>query len=236
MRNLGPRNSQATEGSAGHSGLYLRQREHEEEKYGSRLPGRTKWRDKELRCSWAKSHLMVRYHDEEWGTPVHDDRRLFEFLILEGAQAGLSWEAILKKRENYRAAFDNFVASAVARYGQRRLEQLLADSGIVRNRLKINSAVQNARALLAVQDAFDSFDAYIWRFVSGKPRVNAWRSLKQVPTHSAESDAMSKDLKQRGFSFVGSTICYAFMQATGMVNDHVVECFRHAQLKAEGRR
>jgi len=191
------------------------------------------WRDKELRCGWAKSDLMIRYHDEEWGTPVHDDRRLFEFLILEGAQAGLSWETILKKRENYRAAFDNFNASVVARYGQRRIRQLLADPGIVRNRLKINPAVQNARTLLAVQKEFGSFDAYVWRFVGGKPRVNAWRSLKQVPAHTPESDAMSKDLKQRRFGFVGSTICYAFMQATGMVNDHVVECFRHAQLKAE---
>ena len=188
------------------------------------------------RCGWAKSDLMIHYHDEEWGAPVHDDRRLFEFLILEGAQAGLSWETILRKRENYRAAFDNFDASAVARYGERRLNQLLADPGIVRNRLKINSVVQNARSLLAVQDQFGSFDAYVWRFVSGKPRVNAWRSLKQVPASSLESDAMSKELKQRRFGFVGSTICYAFMQATGMVNDHVVGCFRHAQLKAEGTR
>ena len=236
MQNSGPRNSQASEGWADRSGLYLRHREQEEEKNGSRVPDGPRWRDKELRCGWAKSDLMIRYHDEEWGTPVHDDRRLFEFLILEGAQAGLSWETILKKRENYRAAFDNFAASAVARYGQRRLRQLLADPGIVRNRLKINSAVQNARALLAVQDEFGSFDAYVWRFVGGKPRVNAWRSLKQVPARTAQSDAMSKDLKQRRFGFVGSTICYAFMQATGMVNDHVVECFRHAQLKAEDRR
>jgi DNA-3-methyladenine glycosylase I len=178
---------------------------------------------------------MIRYHDEEWGTPVHDDRRLFEFLILEGAQAGLSWETILRKRENYRAAFDNFAVSAVARYGQRKLKQLLANPGIVRNRLKINSAVQNARAMLAIQDEFGSYDAYIWRFIGAKPRVNAWRSLKQVPARTAESDAMSQGLKQRGFKFVGSTICYAFMQATGMVNDHLVGCFRHAQLTAEGR-
>ena len=236
MQNSGPRNSQASGGWAGHSGLYLRHRGQEEEKYRSRVPEGPKRRDQELRCGWAKSDLMIRYHDEEWGTPVHDDRRLFEFLILEGAQAGLSWETILKKRENYRAAFDNFSASAVARYGHRKLRQLLADPGIVRNRLKIDSTVQNARALLAVQNEFGSFDAYVWRFVGGKPRVNAWRSLKQVPARTAESDAMSKDLKQRRFGFVGSTICYAFMQATGMVNDHVVECFRHAQLKAEGRR
>ena len=230
MQNSGSRNSQASEGSAGQSGLYSRHRGQEKDKSRSRMADRPQWRDKELRCGWAKSELMIRYHDEEWGTPVHDDRRLFEFLILEGAQAGLSWETILKKRENYRVAFDNFAAPAVARYGQRKLRQLLADPGIVRNRLKINSAVQNARALLAVQDEFGSFDAYVWRFVGGKPRVNAWRSLKQVPAHTAESDAMSKDLKQRRFGFVGSTICYAFMQATGMVNDHVVECFRHAQL------
>src|SRR5215831_9995513 len=162
------------------------------------------------RCAWAREEALQAYHDEEWGTPVHDERRLFEFLILEGAQAGLSWETILRKRENYRAAFDNFVVSAVARYRQRKLKQLLAEPGIVRNRLKINSAVQNARALLAVQDEFGSFDAYIWRFVGGRPRVNGWRSLKQVPAHTAESDAMSKGLRQRGFKFVGSTICYAF--------------------------
>jgi DNA-3-methyladenine glycosylase I len=177
---------------------------------------------------------MIRYHDQEWGTPLHDDRRLFEFLILEGAQAGLSWETILKKRENYRAAFDNFEASVIARYGQRKVRQLLADSGIVRNRLKIEAAVRNARALLAVQEVFDSFDAYLWSFVGSRPRVNAWRSLKQVPARTPESDAMSKDLRRRGFKFVGSTICYAFMQATGMVNDHVVGCFRHAQL-SQGR-
>jgi DNA-3-methyladenine glycosylase I len=235
MQNSGSRISLAPEGSAGHSDPYSRHREEEQEKCRSRVPDRPLWRDKELRCGWAKSDLMIRYHDEEWGTPVHDDRRLFEFLILEGAQAGLSWETILKKRENYRAAFDNFAASAIARYGQRKLKQLLAGPGIVRNRLKIDAAVQNARALLAVQEQFGSFDAYVWRFVGGKPRANAWRLLKQVPAHTAESDAMSKDLRQRGFKFVGSTICYAFMQATGMVNDHVVDCFRHAQLKAEGR-
>jgi len=184
------------------------------------------------RCGWAKSDLMVLYHDEEWGVPVHDDRRLFEFLILEGAQAGLSWETILKKRDNYRAAFDNFDASAVARYGQRKVRQLLTDPGIVRNRLKIDAAVQNACAVLTVQDEFGSFDAYLWEFVGGRPLVNAWRSLKQVPARTPESDAISKDLKQRGFKFVGSTISYAFMQATGMVNDHVVGCFRYAQLSS----
>ncbi len=178
---------------------------------------------------------MIRYHDEEWGAPVHDDRRLFEFLILEGAQAGLSWETILKKRENYRAAFDNFDARAMARYEQRKLRQLLADPGIVRNRLKIDAAVQNARAFLAVQEEFGSFDTYIWRFVGTKPRVNTWRSLKQVPARTPESNAMSQDLEQRRFKFVGSTICYAFMQAVGMVNDHVVGCFRRRQLTAEGR-
>jgi DNA-3-methyladenine glycosylase I len=223
------------EGSASHSGLYLRDRKQEEEKSAPAWRTDPEGPRRELRCSWAKGDLMIRYHDEEWGAPVHDDRSLFEFLILEGAQAGLSWETILKKRENYRAAFDNFDASAVARYGQRRLRQLLADPGIVRNRLKIESAVQNARALLLVQEEFGSFDAYVWRFVGGKPRVNAWRSLTQLPAHTPESDAMSKDLRRRGFRFVGSTICYAFMQATGMVNDHVLDCFRHAQLKSRGR-
>jgi DNA-3-methyladenine glycosylase I len=223
------------EGSASHSGLYLRHMKQEEEKNRARMANRPERPRRELRCSWAKSDLMIRYHDEEWGAPAHDDRSLFEFLILEGAQAGLSWETILRKRENYRAAFDNFDASAVARYGQRRLRQLLADPGIVRNRLKIESAVQNARAWLLVQEEFGSFDAYVWRFVGGKPRVNAWRSLTQVPAHTPESDAMSKDLRRHGFRFVGSTICYAFMQATGMVNDHVLDCFRHAQLRSEGR-
>ncbi len=176
---------------------------------------------------------MVRYHDEEWGAPVHDDRLLFEFLVLEGAQAGLSWETILKKREHYRTAFDNFNASVVARYREPQVRRLLADPGIVRNRAKIEAAIGNAQALLAVQKEFGHFDTYIWGFVAGRPRVNGWRSLKQVPASSPESDAISKDLKRRGFSFVGSTICYAFMQATGMVNDHLVGCFRHAQLKAE---
>jgi DNA-3-methyladenine glycosylase I len=172
---------------------------------------------------------MIRYHDEEWGVPVHDDRRLFEFLVLEGAQAGLSWETILKKRPAYRAAFDNFDAAVIARYGARKIGQLLGDPGIVRNRLKIASAVVNAKAFLAVQDEFGSFDAYVWRFVDGRPKVNAWRSLKEVPARTAESDALSKDLKRHGFTFVGSTICYAFMQATGLVDDHTVDCFRRLQ-------
>jgi DNA-3-methyladenine glycosylase I len=166
---------------------------------------------------------MVRYHDEEWGVPVHDDRKLFEFLILEGAQAGLSWETILNKRENYRKAFDGFDAAKIARYGSRKLEQLLKNPGIVRNRLKIASAVRNAQAFLRVQKEFGSFDRYVWQFVDGRPRVNPGQ---QIPARTAESDAMSKDLMKRGFNFVGSTICYAFMQAVGMVNDHAPQCFR----------
>ena len=176
-----------------------------------------------IRCSWARSDLMIRYHDEEWGVPVHDDHRLFEFLILEGAQAGLSWETILNKRENYRAAFDGFDAEKIARYDARKLAQLMKNPGIVRNRLKIASAVRNAQAFLRVQKEFDSFDRYVWQFVEGCPRVN---SGQQVPACTTESDAMSKDLKKRGFNFVGSTICYAFMQAVGMVNDHAAKCFR----------
>ncbi len=170
---------------------------------------------------------MIRYHDEEWGRPVHDDRRLFEFLILEGAQAGLSWETILKKREAYRKAFDRFDPKVVAKYGKGKVRELLRNAGIVRNRLKIEGAIRNANAFLAVRDEFGSFDAYIWKFVGGQPLVNAWRSLRQLPATTPESDAMSKDLKRRGFTFVGSTICYAFMQAVGMVNDHVVHCFRY---------
>jgi DNA-3-methyladenine glycosylase I len=177
----------------------------------------------QVRCSWASSDLMIRYHDEEWGVPVHDDRKLFEFLILEGAQAGLSWETILNKRENYRAAFDGFDVAKIARYDSRKLAQLMKNPGIVRNRLKIASAVRNAQALLRVQEEFGSFDRYIWQFVDGKPRVNSGR---QVPARTAESDAMSKDLKKRGFNFVGSTISYALMQAVGMVNDHAAQCFR----------
>ena len=169
---------------------------------------------------------MIRYHDEEWGVPVHDDRTLFEFLILEGAQAGLSWETILNKRENYRAAFDGFDAEQVAGYDRRKVAQLLKNPGIVRNRLKIASAVQNARALLRVQEEYGRFDRYVWQFVNGRPKVNVRNARNPVPARTTESDAMSKDLKKRGFNFVGSTICYAFMQAVGMVNDHVVGCFR----------
>ena len=184
-----------------------------------------------IRCGWATNDLAIRYHDEEWGVPLHRDGTLFEFLILEGAQAGLSWNTILSKRENYRRAFDGFDAEIVAGYGRRKIGQLLRDPGIVRNRLKIASAVANAQAFLRVQREFGSFDRYIWQFVGGKPRINAPTSMKQVPARTAESDAMSKDLKKRGFNFVGSTICYAFMQAVGMVNDHVVECFRYRALQ-----
>jgi DNA-3-methyladenine glycosylase I len=176
------------------------------------------------RCGWAKTELMIRYHDEEWGVPVHDDRRLFEFLILEGAQAGLSWETILKKRHANRAAFDRFEPEKIARYDARRVRKLLVDRGIVRNRLKIEAAIHNAKAFLAVQRDFGTFDAYIWQFVGGKPKQNKWCMLTQIPARTPESDTMSKDLKRRGFRFVGSTICYAFMQAVGMVNDHLVTC------------
>ena len=179
-----------------------------------------------VRCAWASNPLSVRYHDEEWGVPVHDDRKLFEFLILEGAQAGLSWDTILNKRENYRAAFHGFDPAAVARYTEADITRLLGDAGIVRNRLKINSAAGNARAFLEVQREFETFDRYIWAFTGGKPRINLWRHFGEVPARTGESDAMSRDLKKRGFRFAGSTICYAFMQATGMVNDHVLSCFR----------
>ncbi len=183
-----------------------------------------------VRCAWASGELSVRYHDEEWGVPVHDDRTLFEFLILEGAQAGLSWSTILNKRENYRKALDGFEAKRIARYDRRKVERLLRDPGIVRNKLKIASTIANAQAFLQVQKDCGSFDGYIWQFVGGKPRVNSPKSMKQVPARAPESDAMSKDLKKRGFNFVGSTICYAFMQAVGMVNDHVVDCFRYKAL------
>jgi DNA-3-methyladenine glycosylase I len=183
------------------------------------------------RCPWPVDDLYVAYHDEEWGVPVHDERTLFEFLILEGAQAGLSWHTILKKRENYRAAFDQFDPAKVARYTEAKTARLLADAGIVRNRLKIAAAIQNAKSFLAVQEEFGGFDNYIWRFVNGKPIVNHWKSMKEVPAQTAASDALSQDLKQRGFKFVGSTICYAHMQATGMVNDHLVSCFRHKELQ-----
>jgi DNA-3-methyladenine glycosylase I len=185
-----------------------------------------------IRCEWASGGLSVSYHDEEWGTPVHDDRTLFEFLILEGAQAGLSWSTILNKRENYRKAFDRFDPNRVARYDRRKIQQLLHDPGIVRNKLKIAAAVENAKAFLRVQAEFGSFDRYIWQFVGGKPRVNKWKLMRQVPASTAESDAMSKDLKRRGFKFVGSTICYAFMQAVGMVNDHIMGCFRYKALSS----
>jgi len=183
------------------------------------------------RCGWAGSDpLYVAYHDQEWGVPLHDDRGLFEFLILEGAQAGLSWATILKKRENYRAAFDNFDPSLVASYDELKVTQLLENAGIVRNRRKIEAAIQNARAFLLVQEEFGSFDAFVWRFVGGMPQRNAWKVMAEIPAHTTESDAMSKDLIRRGFKFVGSTICYAHMQATGMVNDHIVDCFRYNQV------
>jgi len=188
------------------------------------------------RCPWAKTDLYVQYHDREWGVPVHDDRLLFEFLILEGAQAGLSWETILNKRGNYRKAFDQFEPATVAKYGQKKRNSLVSDAGIVRNRLKIEAAIQNAKMFLAVKDKFATFDEYIWGFVGNEPRQNAWKSIKEVPAKSPESDAMSNDLKRRGFKFVGSTICYAYMQAVGMVNDHLVGCFRHAQLSSTVRK
>jgi DNA-3-methyladenine glycosylase I len=182
------------------------------------------------RCEWAATPLSIEYHDQEWGVPLHDDQRLFEFLILEGAQAGLSWETILKKRDNYRLAFDNFDPRIVAAYGDEKVAALLADPGIIRNRLKIASAIRNAQAYLQVQAEFGSFDAYLWRFVDGKPVVNAWQSMRELPASTPLSDALSKDLKGRGFNFVGSTICYAFMQAVGLVNDHVVGCYRYGEV------
>lgn len=186
----------------------------------------------EVRCAWANSSALYQaYHDQEWGVPLHDERALFEFLILEGAQAGLSWITILKKRAAYRAAFDDFNAERVAGYDEHKIGLLMQNSAIVRNRLKLQAAVINAQKFLAVQDEFGSFDAFVWRFVDGVPRQNNWRSLDEVPASTATSDAMSKELKRRGFKFAGSTICYAFMQATGMVNDHTTDCFRHAQLK-----
>jgi DNA-3-methyladenine glycosylase I len=185
------------------------------------------------RCGWAgeDNPRMVAYHDREWGVPVHDDRLHFEFLILEGAQAGLSWSTILNKREGYRRAFSDFDPAKVARYTPARIEKLMLDPNIVRNRLKIESAVRNAKAFLAIQKEFSSFDAYAWAFVGGKPKVNRWTSLRQIPATSPESDAFSKDLKKRGFNFVGSTVIYAHMQATGMINDHLVDCFRHREIK-----
>lgn len=189
------------------------------------------------RCEWCGSDpLYVAYHDKEWGVPAHDDRHLFEMLLLEGAQAGLNWLTILRKRGNYRKAFHGFDPKKISSYTERDKKRLLADPGIVRNRLKIEAAVKNARAVLKVQEEFGTLDAYLWRFVNNTPRQNKWRSLSQIPARTAESNAMSKDLKRRGFSFVGSTICYAFMQAVGMVNDHVVGCFRHAEVKRMARR
>jgi DNA-3-methyladenine glycosylase I len=196
------------------------------------VKGRNKTRSEgTMRCAWgARDALLMAYHDQEWGVPIHDDRALFEFLVLEGAQAGLSWSTILKKRPAYRIAFDHFNPAKVAQYGEVKVAALLGNAGIVRNRLKIRATVQNARALLAVQKEFGSFDTYVWQFVGGQPIQNRRRRMKDVPARTAESDAMSKDLLKRGFTFVGSTICYAFMQATGMVNDHVVGCFRHKEL------
>ncbi|MAF79752.1 DNA-3-methyladenine glycosylase I [bacterium] len=182
------------------------------------------------RCAWATEESLLEYHDKEWGVPSHDDRLLFEFLILEGAQAGLSWTTILKKRENYRKAFDNFDAKKIAKYGEKKIQSLLQDESIVRNRLKIRGAVQNAKVFLEIQREFGSFDAYIWQFVVGRVKKNRLRSEKQIPATTLESDAMSKDLKKRGCTFVGATICYAFMQAVGMVNDHTVNCFRYKQV------
>jgi len=185
------------------------------------------------RCPWALSDaLIIGYHDTEWGVPVHEDRRLFEFLVLEAAQAGLSWLTVLRKRENYRVAFDNFDPATVANYDAHKIARLLENSGIIRNRRKIEGAINNARAFLRVQSEFGSFDAYIWGFVDGAPKDNHWRSITELPARTAQSDALSKDLVKRGFKFAGSTICYAHMQATGMVNDHIVGCFRHAQLRS----
>lgn len=189
------------------------------------------------RCAWALgSPLMVEYHDSEWGVPLHDDRKLFEFLILEGAQAGLSWSTILAKRAAYRQAYDGFDANKVARYGRAKIRELLTNPGIVRNRLKIMASIENACAFKAVQSEFRSFDSYVWAFVDGRQKHNNWKTMRSVPARTAESEAMSKDLKRRGFKFVGSTICYAFMQAVGMVNDHTVDCFRHRQLSPRARR
>jgi DNA-3-methyladenine glycosylase I len=187
------------------------------------------------RCKWCLDDpLYIAYHDEEWGVPLHDERRLFEMLVLEGAQAGLSWLTILKKRENYRKAFENFEPEKVAKYGPAKIHRLLADAGIVRNRLKIESAIRNARAFLDIQDEFGSFDKFLWGLMDSAPTQNAWTSLSQIPARTAESDAVSKALKKRGFNFVGSTICYAFMQSVGMVNDHTTDCFRYHEVQALG--
>lgn len=183
-----------------------------------------------MRCPWASNDINTLYHDEEWGVPVHDEKTWFEFLILEGAQAGLSWDTILRKRARYREVFDGFDPKKVARYDKKKVRELLRDPGIIRNKLKINAAIENARVFLKVQEEFGSFDSYVWRFVDGRPKQNAWKSRKQVPAKTPQSDALSKDLQKRGFRFVGSTICYALMQGTGLVNDHLVSCFRYREL------
>ncbi|MDD1674250.1 MAG: DNA-3-methyladenine glycosylase I [Methanomicrobiales archaeon] len=184
-----------------------------------------------IRCAWAGENLlMIRYHDEEWGVPVHDDRKLFEFLVLEGAQAGLTWQTVLNKRNTYRMAFSSFDPARIARYADNDIKRLLSDPGIIRNRLKILAAIRNAGKFLAIQQEFGSFDAYIWQFVGGRPIINSVRSIEDIPSNTTQSDAMSRDLRKRGFTFVGSTICYAFMQAVGMVNDHQVDCFRYREV------
>jgi DNA-3-methyladenine glycosylase I len=189
-----------------------------------------------IRCAWAgENPLEQEYHDTEWGVPVHDDRLLFEFLILEGAQAGLSWSTILRKREGYRRAFDGFLPEIVASYDQRKVEELRSQQEIVRNRLKIEASIRNAKAFLQIREEFGTFDAYVWRFVQGRQIRNSWKTISEVPASTKESDAMSKDLKKRGFSFVGTTICYAFMQAVGMVNDHTVDCFRWKEIELQSR-
>ncbi len=184
------------------------------------------------RCEWCLgTQLMIDYHDKEWGTPLHDNQKLFEFLVLDTFQAGLSWSTILNKRENFRKAFDNFNPNKIAKYDQKKIDKLLSDSSIIRNRLKINATIVNANEFLKVQKEFGSFDNYIWSFVNGKPRKNSWKSLDQIPARTLDSDLVSKDLTKRGFKFIGSTICYAFMQAIGMVNDHTVNCFRYKELE-----
>lgn len=197
---------------------------------------RISWVKMKTRCAWCGSDpIYVAYHDDEWGVPVHDDRRLFEFLVLEGAQAGLSWLTILKKRENYRAAFDSFDVERIAHYGRRDIARLLQDPGIVRNRLKIEAAIRNARGVLAIREEYETLDAFLWRYVDGTPVQNNWKSMADLPAQTKASDQMSKDLKRRGFNFVGSTICYAFMQAVGLVNDHTADCFRHAEIAGRRR-
>jgi DNA-3-methyladenine glycosylase I len=198
---------------------------------GSKMARAIVEQKKVVRCKWATKDINIPYHDEEWGTPLHDDRALFELLILEGAQAGLSWDTVLGKRARYREVFDAFDPEKIARYDKKKVRALLKDAGIIRNRMKIAATIGNAKAFLKVREEFGSFDKYLWAFVGGKPKLNAWKTHGRVPAKTAESDAMSKDLQKRGFRFVGSTICYAFMQATGMVNDHLITCFRWSQLK-----